>query len=712
MPGIGKEWRVGRRKSGNFMVSLTYFNPEGERRSSMKKFLFLVLFFSLVSFSPLHAESKNDDAPVTMEEVVVTATRDKQEIRKAPANVTVITAEEISNTGATNLPQLLEFVEGAQLRSYSGNPAQALIDLRGFGGDNPFGKTLILLDGRRLNRPDMSPASLMQIPLNNIEKIEIIRGASSVLYGDAAIGGVINIITKRGKGAPKINSAITAGSNNFHDEKIGVAGSVDKFSYTINGANQFTFGYRDRSKFAFSGAGFNLGYDASSYLAMSLDGSLSKTGFEMPGGLTKAQMEQNPRQIQTGHENDDASENYQNLHGKINAVLGNFGRLDTDFYYGNKTIKSNFASYWPPNQYNSYDIKTFGITPKYILETPIIQFANKLIIGVDYYHETLNLDKYADKERTVKTHLVDFEKNTLGFYIRDEFNILPSLILAGGYRTESAEFKGKSTTLSLYSTDFDTTKKHQAEAWESSLIYLFGKMSKVYAKYASVYRYPFIDEQASFYGSGPLNTFNVNIEREKGKSYEIGTTFYPLDNLKLGLTIYRIDMEDEISADPVTWVLTNLDKTRHTGSEASVQYVQKGLFTFSGNITYQKAIFVEGLNQDKEVPLVPNLMANANLEINLPYNISLNPRLHYVGKSFLANDYDNNAEQLKDYVRCDFYIYWRPEIKGRKVVIFAGVENLTDVKYATYGLDMAGRGDNLYYPGEGLIIKGGISITF
>jgi iron complex outermembrane receptor protein len=679
----------------------------------MKKVLVLVLLFSLVIFSSLQAQEKKDEeAAVTLKEVVVTATRDKQEARKTPANVTVITAEEISKTGATTLVEVLENIEGAQFRSYSGNPSQALIDLRGFGGDNPYGKTLILLDGRRLNRPDMSPASLMQIPLNNIESIEVIRGASSVLYGDAAIGGVINIITKRGKGAPQTKVSIASGSYSFHDEKVGVNGSVDKLSYSFNGGNQFNWGYRDRSKFAFSGAGFNIGYDASSYLGFSLDGSLSKTAFEMPGGLTKLQMDTNPRQIQPGHVNDDATEDYQNLHGQVNTVLGKFGRLDTDFYYGVKTIKSNFASYFPPDQYMSYDIKTLGLTPKYILETPIVRFANKLIVGLDYYHETMALDKYSDKERTIKTDMADFEKNTLGFYLRDEFSILPYLILAGGYRTESAQFKGKSTTLNPLSNDFDAAKTHQAEAWEVSLTYLFGKMSKAYVKHANVYRYPFLDEQASFYSFGPFNTFNMNIEKEKGKSHELGTTVYPLDNFKLGLTLYQIEMEDEISADPVTWELKNLDKTRHSGLEFNFNYIQKGLFSFSGNATYQKAVFVEGLNQDKEVPLVPNLMANANLEINLPFNIFLNPRLHYVGKSFLANDYNNNAEQLKDYFRWDFFVYWRPGIKSKKVVAFIGAENLTDVKYATYGIDKAPWGENLYYPADGLIIKSGVSVTF
>ena len=85
-----------------------------------------------------------------------------------------------------------------------------MIDMRGFGGDNPFGKTLIMLDGRRLNRTDMASINWLQMPVNTIEKIEIVRGPGSVLYGDAAIGGVINIITKKGKGKPKFNASFSA----------------------------------------------------------------------------------------------------------------------------------------------------------------------------------------------------------------------------------------------------------------------------------------------------------------------------------------------------------------------------------------------------------------------------------------------------------------------------------------------------------------------
>ena len=131
----------------------------------MKKILFFVLFFSVVVFSPANASQKDaDNAQVTMGEIVVTATRDAQEIRKTPSSVSVITEEEINDSGATTLVEVLDRIESIAFRTYSGNSSQSQIDMRGFGGDNPFGKTLILLDGRRLNRTDMAPSTGCRCP--------------------------------------------------------------------------------------------------------------------------------------------------------------------------------------------------------------------------------------------------------------------------------------------------------------------------------------------------------------------------------------------------------------------------------------------------------------------------------------------------------------------------------------------------------------------
>jgi len=245
-----------------------------------KSIVVLAVFFLVIAsggFTLAAPQSGPQEKAIVMEEVVVTATRDTEEVRNIPANVSVITAKDIEKSGATSIVEVLDKLESIQFRNYSGNASQSLIDLRGFGGDNPFGKTLIMLDGRRLNRPDMSSINWLQIPLNNIERIEVVRGASSVLYGDAAVGGVINIITKKGEGKPKFDASVIAGSYGLHNERAGVTGAVDKWTYALNGENNFAFGYRERSKLSSQGGGLKVGYDASELFNISLGLSFNKT---------------------------------------------------------------------------------------------------------------------------------------------------------------------------------------------------------------------------------------------------------------------------------------------------------------------------------------------------------------------------------------------------------------------------------------------------
>ena len=676
----------------------------------MKKCFVVSLFLAALAISGLsNAEEEEIKKPlVTLEEVVVTATRDKEEIRKIPANVSIVTAEEMERYGATNIVEVLEELESINFRTFSGNASQAQIDMRGFGGDNPFGKTLIMLDGRRLNRPDMASVNWLQIPINNIERIEVIRGPSCVLYGDSAIAGVINIITKRGVGKPKVGASLIAGTYGLQDGRASITGSKDRLSYAITGEYQEISGYRERSEFLSKGGGVDFGYDFSDYFNISLGVSFNRTNYELPGALTKKQIATNRRQYQPGHENDDSFNDYTNTNLRMESILGDFGSLEVNFLYGKKDIENNMESYWAPNKYNIADIDTFGITPKYILKADIFGYGNKLIVGLDYYHETLDQDKYDDRARTFKTHVVELERNSVGYYIRDDFNILEELIISVGCRKEDTEIKGHETALATQTKVFDSEKKHKGEAYETGLTYLVGEKSKIFAKYAKVYRYPFLDEQASYYGFG-TDTFLTDLKKEKGRSYEMGTQFYPLENLKIGLTLFRIDMKDEIAWNGVTFRNENLDETRHEGTEFAFSYRLKGAINLYGNFTYHDAKFRKGANKDKEIPLVPKRLANIGFELYLPYALTLRPEMRYVDKSYLGTDNDNSSEKLEDYTVYDIFLHFRPENDHHHVLAFLGVENLTDEEYSTMGWEGA---TNTYYPSTGRAFKAGISFMF
>lgn len=697
----------------------------------MKKFLFFLLLLSLFSVSSGFAQSQKEDEPVTMGEVVVTATRAKQEVRKAAANVTVITAEEISLTGATTVVEALDRLESIQFRTYSGNSSQALLDMRGFGGDNPYGKTLVLLDGRRLNRTDMASINWLQMSVNSIERIEIVRGPGSVLYGDAAIGGVVNVITKKGKGKPVFSAAVLAGSYGLHNERAGVTGASNQWTYALTGENQFSWGYRDRSKYAAQSGGFDLGYAAHDLLNLSLAVSASRADYQMPGALTKEQMQQDRRQYQPAmpaffmkaNDDNDGRDRYANVNLGIKSFWGSLGQLEVNLMYGRKDLQSNmpsWASSWLPYSYVYSDTKadTYGIAPKYILSREIGGFYNKLIAGVDYYREPYQKIFFNDRERTFQLSSADLLRESAGYYIRDEFNIAKNLIFNAGYRLERTEIKGANVDLVTPANNFDNHKTYHAEAYEAGLAWLWGKQSKVYTKYATVYRIPFLDEIASFNGYSSPSPFLTNLEKEKGVSMEIGTEYYPLDNFRLALTLYRIDMEDEIEYVVYNPVLNlgenrNVGKTRHDGAEFSFSYLWQKSLKVYGNLTYHKATFEDGTFNKKEMPMVPNRIINAGLEIYLPCNVTLKPEIRHVGDAFLSGDNDNNAEKLQSYTLLNFYVLYKPAFGRLRLAVFAGVENLTDTAYSSYGVDYAQFGmPNFYYPMPERTFKGGLSFEF
>jgi len=261
----------------------------------------------------------------------------------------------------------------------------------------------------------------------------------------------------------------------------------------------------------------------------------------------------------------------------------------------------------------------------------------------------------------------------------------------------------------------DQEKNYNAEAYEAGLTWLVGKKSKIFVKHASVYRIPFLDEIASFNGFGGT-LFLKNLEKEKGISTEVGTEFYPLNNLKIGLTLFRIDMEDEIQyvyVTPWSGYNQNVGKTRHDGVEVSLSYLWEKWAKLYGNFTYHKATFENGANNKKEMPLVPNRMANAGVEIYLPYNLMLRPEVRYIGDAFLSGDNDNNTEKLESYTLYNLYLSYKPSIGKVNMTVFFGVDNLTDVKYSSFGSDNASWGGiNTYYPMPGITFKGGISFAF
>jgi vitamin B12 transporter len=235
----------------------------------------------LCAVSPFaHAETSNQ-----IDEVVVTATRMPQSLGKTIADISVITEQEIRNSGAPDVATLLRSVTSIEVAQTGGLGAQSSTFMRGTNSSH----VLVLIDGVRINSATSGATALEHIMLDSIERIEIVRGNVSSLYGSEAIGGVIQLFTKKGSGKPAFTASAGVGSYGTQRMAAGFSGEVENTSFNLNAGRVKTDGVSAINPQLASNANpNNNGYDNNTFNAqikhtINADHAVSATWFSSRG---------------------------------------------------------------------------------------------------------------------------------------------------------------------------------------------------------------------------------------------------------------------------------------------------------------------------------------------------------------------------------------------------------------------------------------------
>jgi len=638
--------------------------------------------FFVFAENPAQETSTKETIRFELEEIVVTATGIDEPIRDIPRNVTVITSEDIEQAPSNNVTDLIARESGITLRSFFGNDKQTVVDVRGMGA-TAVSNVIVMVDGFKLNSPDLTGADLSSVPLDQIERIEIVRGAGSVLYGDGAVGGVINIITKKGQKAPETRLYALGGSYETFDGRLSHRGQIDTFSYSLNADYYNSDGYRDNGFLRKKDTGMDLGYRMLDSVTFSLSGSYHEDGYGLPGPVSKADIDSKDKRILTDRPNDSGETTDKRVIGGIEIDLGDtwgivkakrgYRYRDNDYILGYTPLLSL------ANQTKRIDEDTKTLDVSLIKTYELRGYKHLLRCGLDHF-DTLYISTKDDRKNS--------EVEDFGFFLMNEWVLGENLTFHLGYRHN--DFQGTFRTDQrkkfgnvkrwINGTPFDRNWKN--DAYETGIVCAFNPETSFFAGYATSFRTPNVDELAEA---------DDDLHPQEGDHIELGARHQIPGIIELSTTLFRTTITDEIYYGEVPGTGNPLnrnfdEKTIRQGIETDVKAYPTDSLYLWGNFTFMTAKFD---SRETTVPLVPEYKSTIGFEWHI-----VDPLVLAITGTFVGPRYDGLDETNDRFEKLGAYEVFDGKLTYtyNGLSIFAGINNLFDEIYSSVAFG------ETYYP--------------
>ena len=660
----------------------------------MKKLI--ALFFLAAASHGAWANDVSDVQNNTLEPIIVTPDRALLEETLAPSNVTVISNEEIQNSGAQTIGKLLDSKVGVHVYNF-GLSKSDIVDIRGFS-DTAVSNVLVLVDGRKINSIDISGPDLTQIPVETIDRIEIIRGAGSVLYGNNAVGGVINIITKKGEGKASGSVEYDGGSYGASTENVNVGGSQKGLSYQMNQKYSNNDGYRMNSNLLSKDYDGKFSYSLTDLLTINSGLVWHQDNYGLPGGLYASDIATIGRRGSSFPNDTDYASSLDKtffLGADAKTVAGN---LSVDASYRNQDTYS-YVDFGSSASAVKYTITTLGILGKDVYKGVVLGHDFQTVAGVDYYDsQNKILGGYGD------TSNITISKDEIGAYDNNTFWMTDQLSLNAGYRYEHAQYTFNDKGNNTY-----TIKNANAPVGGGGIKYEYAQGSNVHASVQQTFRFLATDEWYSQYSIPELNT---DLKQQTGIQYEAGIK-HNLNNVTtITITPYWIDNKNEIYLDPNTYINSNYGHTRRVGVEFEQETDLLKIFqapldtlTFNTSFTYQDPVFVGGPYNGSTIPMVPYTQGTTGFDLGFLKHFIFTANERFTGQEYASGDVQNQNSRSKQ--------YWTSDIKLsydlKYLDLFIGVNNIFNEFYNNYTILYPPK---YYYPAVGRTFLGGLKLKF
>lgn len=649
-------------------------------------------------------------------------------------SATIITAEEIAHSPAQTVTEIIAQVPGVQLQSFFGgvNGAKTSIDLRGFGAF-ATANTLILINGRRLNDIDLAGVDLSTIPRDSIERIEITRGNSgAVLYGDNAVGGVVNIVLKNGVGGPPVAIRGEAGVGSFNHRMASVSSATNfgPWSTSFYGNGIKSDGYRANNALDQRNGVGNLNYTTPDLTAfLTVTGDDQKLGF--PGGrIVDPSIGVN--ELVTARTAAATPFDYGNQQGKsatagFTKTLWNGAELIVDGGVRKKDTQSGFFGTVPfaspligfSSTYNDAVLQTWSITPRLSVKNSIFGMPSAILTGIDYYDATFHQERGAFKG-VPPGHTYDLSQQTLAGYWQQTIGLLSTTDFSYGARIQNTSLSARDRYnpnapdcvlfFNCSAQAFPLDSSETQYALHAGLEHRFNNVFSIFGRAARAFRTPTVDERVS---SGPgFDAFftplpqNFQLKTQTSQDVEGGFRVKS-GGFQMQSSIYLMDLENEIHFNPVLFYNVNLDPTRRYGSETSASLRVSDSVLLRGGVAYTRAVFREGAFAGNDVPLVSRYTASGGVTWNIWKDLLVaDATVRGWSERFMDNDQSNKQRRIPADATIDL------KLSGAYEHFFwsVSVNNVLNALYYDYAIGSTftpGRFSAYPLPGRTYLVKAG-----
>ncbi len=577
--------------------------------------------------------------------VTITSSLIKTDEKNTTYATEIYTKEEIQSAKSKDLYDFLNSQTSLNIAPSYGNTFSQKIDLRGYGLGDGYQNVVITVNGRKLNNIDMQTQLLSAIPIDSIEKIEILKGSGSVQYGDGANAGAINITTN-GKNDNYIKTYF--GNNGTKNTTLSLGYNYENF--IINGYIDYTSSDGDRqlnntekNNNYNRNKKFDITYFPTNNLEIRAARSYSNMNIKYGGSLTLDQYNQNPTQASS------FTEQYFNSYVTDAGFTYNINNnYSFDFNFSDEDKLSRYSSGYQ----SDYEYRSIN---------------SKLNIKKDNYNAVIGVDSFiGDRLGSYDTT----SKDNKAIFTSIEYYLNNKTTLSAGARKEKVEYKYAPTS----GTGLDD--ELSLNAYDIGLNYRFDESNSIFANYNKSFQAPDIDR---FFTYGSFNGF---IKPAKVDNYNIGYTNIQKSN-KLKVTLFRSNLKNEIyyynTGDYLTSYNTNIDKSHKYGIELYDKYLLNDNLYTSLNYSY---IISKIDNEDdgngtyngKDLPGV----SKHNLTVNLGYTYKKLEALlshTYRSSAYAANDFANNFTQKQEaYNSTDLSLTYN----YKNIELFAKIQNIFD----------------------------------